>query len=132
MEKDGELFKNFRENHIDSIISDLKENVENIEFYHSELINNLRYLSFNDIVECVDKYYMSSKNINGFKRYPVNIYTYCYCWMQISVSKKYKVIRQNYVVNISLPELPFTYVQMREVLYLFTHHDFAIDKIEKS
>lgn len=129
--KGWELFKNFRENHIDSIISDLKENVENIEFYHSELINNLRYLSFNDIVECVDKYYMSSKISTDSKISS----KYLHILLLLDADKCFKNIKlldRIIAVNISLPELPFTYVQMREVLYLFTHHDFAIDKIEKA
>ncbi|TXI94095.1 MAG: hypothetical protein E6Q33_01290 [Neisseriales bacterium] len=56
LNKNGQkLYKIYRQEHVNSILADLKQNVENIEYYHSELVTNLAYLSFNEVAECFSK-----------------------------------------------------------------------------
>lgn len=128
--KGNELYEEFRKNHIASIIADLKENVENIELYHSELITNLGYLSFDDIEECLDVYYESGKMSSD----PKISAKYLHILLLIDVKKCLESVRLlNKITSVyySIPKLPLTYVQMREILRLFVHHDFTSDKIER-
>lgn len=116
--KGKELYESFRGNHIASIIVDLKENVENIELYHSELITNLRYLSFDDIEQCLNTYGESRKMSAD-----TEISTrYLHILLLLDVEKCLNNERLlNFVLNhrCEIPKFSFTYLQMKKILNLF-------------
>ncbi|MBX9866083.1 MAG: hypothetical protein K2Y14_04155 [Burkholderiales bacterium] len=121
--KGHELYETFRKEHIASIITDLKENVENIEFYHSELITNLRYLSFNDLNQCLNTYYISPKISADQEISSRYVHILMLLDLEMCLRDESLLIRilnhRSYILK-----LPFTYVQLKNLFGLFVSMTF--------
>lgn len=114
LNKNGQkLYKIYRQEHVNSILADLKANVENIEYYHSELVTNLTYLSFNEVAECFSKI-LEIGGTNG------NIYSrYIHLLILIDIEKSLgneKIFNYLLIYGQSFADLSFTKHQLIKII----------------